>query len=57
MIQRFRGLLNDSDQGSTRARLEQLRIETIQCLALVEALIDFGEGEEIEEGVFDQGSS
>ncbi|RDX53010.1 tRNA modification GTPase TrmE [Lentinus brumalis] len=40
--------------GSTRARLEELRNETIQCLALVEALIDFGEGEEIEEGVFEQ---
>ncbi|RPD62049.1 tRNA modification GTPase TrmE [Lentinus tigrinus ALCF2SS1-6] len=40
--------------GSTRARLEALRNETIQCLALVEALIDFGEGEEIEEGVFEQ---
>ncbi|EJF63061.1 tRNA modification GTPase TrmE [Dichomitus squalens LYAD-421 SS1] len=40
--------------GATRARLEELRNEIIQCLALVEALIDFGEGEDIEEGVFDQ---
>ncbi|KAI0773805.1 tRNA modification GTPase TrmE [Fomes fomentarius] len=40
--------------GATRARLEQLRTETIQCLALVEALIDFGDGEDIEEGVYDQ---
>lgn len=45
----------DSHQGATRARLEQLRTEIIQCLALVEALIDFGEGEDIEEGVYDQG--
>ncbi|PIL36674.1 hypothetical protein GSI_00363 [Ganoderma sinense ZZ0214-1] len=41
--------------GATRARLETLRNEVIQCLALVEALIDFGEGEDIEEGVYDQG--
>ncbi|KAI1793014.1 tRNA modification GTPase TrmE [Ganoderma leucocontextum] len=40
--------------GTTRARLETLRNEIIQCLALVEALIDFGEGEDIEEGVYDQ---
>ena len=44
-------------QGATRARLETLRNEIIQCLALVEALIDFGEGEDIEEGVYDQGLS
>lgn len=34
-----------------------LRNEIIRCLALVEALIDFGEGEDIEEGVYDRGSS
>ena len=34
-----------------------LREEVIACLALVEALIDFGEGEEIEEGVLAQGMS
>lgn len=32
-----------------------MRDEVIRCLALVEALIDFGEGEDIEEGVYDQG--
>ncbi|KAI0829337.1 tRNA modification GTPase TrmE [Trametes gibbosa] len=41
-------------EGATRARLEQLRNEIIQCMALVEALIDFGEGENIEEGVYEQ---
>ncbi|KAH9894153.1 tRNA modification GTPase TrmE [Cubamyces lactineus] len=41
-------------EGATRARLEQLRNETIQCMALIEALIDFGEGEDIEEGVYEQ---
>ena len=44
-------------QGANRARFEEIRSEIIQCLALVEALIDFGEGEDIEEGVFQQGQS
>jgi tRNA U34 5-carboxymethylaminomethyl modifying GTPase MnmE/TrmE len=42
-------------KGSARARFEQLRTEIIGCLAKVEALIDFGEGEEIEEGVYEEG--
>ncbi|KAI0643688.1 tRNA modification GTPase TrmE [Trametes meyenii] len=41
-------------EGTTRSRLEQLRSEIIRCMALVEALIDFGEGEDIEEGVYGQ---
>ncbi|KAJ7499320.1 tRNA modification GTPase TrmE [Mycena latifolia] len=40
--------------GTTRARFEQLRTEIIGCLAKVEALIDFGEGEDIEEGVYEE---
>ncbi|KAI0771540.1 tRNA modification GTPase TrmE [Trametes elegans] len=40
-------------EGATRARLELLRNEIIQCMALVEALIDFGEGEDIEDGVYE----
>ncbi|KZT74516.1 tRNA modification GTPase TrmE [Daedalea quercina L-15889] len=40
--------------GSTRDHFEKLRKDAIQCLALVEALIDFGEGEDIEEGVYEQ---
>ncbi|KAJ7229061.1 hypothetical protein GGX14DRAFT_346128 [Mycena pura] len=40
--------------GGTRARFEQLRTDIIGCLAQVEALIDFGEGEDIEEGVYDE---
>ncbi|OBZ71947.1 tRNA modification GTPase GTPBP3, mitochondrial [Grifola frondosa] len=40
--------------GAARSRFGQLRTEIIQCLALIEALIDFGEGEDIEEGVYDQ---
>lgn len=43
-------------QGKTRARFEELRSDIIQCLAMVEALIDFGEGEDIEEGVYYQGN-
>ncbi|KIM83976.1 hypothetical protein PILCRDRAFT_421153 [Piloderma croceum F 1598] len=40
--------------GTTRARFEELRGGIIKCLSLLEALIDFGEGEDIEEGVYDQ---
>lgn len=39
-----------------RVRFEELRTQIIHCLAMVEALIDFGEGEEIEEGVYEQGT-
>ncbi|KDQ21083.1 hypothetical protein BOTBODRAFT_183736 [Botryobasidium botryosum FD-172 SS1] len=41
-------------RGTTRARFEEIRAEIIRCLAMVEALIDFGEGEDIEEGVYQQ---
>ena len=37
--------------------MHNLREDVIKCLALLEALIDFGEGEDLEEGVYDQGSS
>ncbi|KAJ7646146.1 tRNA modification GTPase TrmE [Mycena rosella] len=40
--------------GTTRAQFEQLRTEIIGCLARIEALIDFGEGEDIEEGVYEE---
>ncbi|KAK7060113.1 mitochondrial splicing system protein [Paramarasmius palmivorus] len=40
--------------GEVRDRFEHLRTDIIHCLAMVEALIDFGEGEDIEEGVFAQ---
>jgi hypothetical protein len=43
-------------QGEARKEFEVLREEIVGCLALVEALIDFGEGEEIEEGVFEEGA-
>ena len=36
--------------------MDNLRNDVIKCLALLEALIDFGEGEDLEEGVYDQGS-
>jgi len=39
-----------------RKEFHVLREEIVRCLALVEALIDFGEGEDIEEGVFDEGT-
>jgi tRNA modification GTPase len=44
-------------QGEARTEFYALREEIVGCLALVEALIDFGEGEDIEEGVFDEGPS
>ncbi|THU78787.1 tRNA modification GTPase TrmE [Dendrothele bispora CBS 962.96] len=44
----------DAARGAKRTQFEHLRTEIIQCLAMVEALIDFGEGEDIEEGVFEQ---
>ncbi|KAF8876299.1 tRNA modification GTPase TrmE [Gymnopilus junonius] len=40
--------------GETRAEYDSLRTQIIHCLAQVEALIDFGEGEDIEEGVYEQ---
>ncbi|KAI0301868.1 hypothetical protein B0F90DRAFT_1715971 [Multifurca ochricompacta] len=40
--------------GEARSQFHALREDIIGCLALIEALIDFGEGEDIEEGVFDQ---
>ncbi|KAL0581206.1 mitochondrial splicing system protein [Marasmius crinis-equi] len=40
--------------GEMRERFERLRSDIIHCLAMVEALIDFGEGDDIEEGVFEQ---
>ncbi|KAF7331723.1 tRNA modification GTPase TrmE [Mycena kentingensis (nom. inval.)] len=39
--------------GATRARFDQLRADIIRCLAKIEALIDFSEGEDIEEGVYE----
>ena len=44
-----------SAAGNTRAEYDSLRSQIINCLAQVEALIDFGEGEDIEEGVYEQG--
>jgi hypothetical protein len=46
-------------QGEARKEFIALRLREyiIGCLALIEALINFGEGEEIEEGVFDEGTS
>ncbi|CAK5276101.1 unnamed protein product [Mycena citricolor] len=41
-------------EGATRVLFEDIRQEIIGCLAHVEALIDFGEGEDIEEGVYEQ---
>lgn len=37
--------------------MDNLREDVIKCLALLEALIDFGEGEDLEEGIYDQGLS
>ena len=43
-------------QGEARKEFVALREDIVRCLAFVEALIDFGEGEEIEEGVFEEGA-
>jgi hypothetical protein len=43
-------------QGEARKEFGALREDIVGCLSLVEALIDFGEGEEIEEGVFEEGA-
>ncbi|KAF8351015.1 tRNA modification GTPase TrmE [Amanita rubescens] len=43
--------------GTMRATYEELRTGIIKCLAMVEALIDFGEGEDIEEGVYAQATA
>ncbi|KAI5124891.1 hypothetical protein M0805_007320 [Coniferiporia weirii] len=40
-------------RGSTRDRFEKIRSEIIRAMAMTEALIDFGEGEDLEEGVYD----
>ncbi|KAJ6627430.1 hypothetical protein B0H10DRAFT_2210364 [Mycena sp. CBHHK59/15] len=40
--------------GVVRTQFEGLRTEIISCLAKLEALIDFGEGEEIEDGVYEE---
>ena len=37
--------------------MERIRSEILKAMAMVEALIDFGEGEDIEEGVFENGMS
>lgn len=37
-----------------RERYDSIREEVIKCLAFMEALIDFGEGEDIEDGVYEQ---
>jgi hypothetical protein len=42
-------------EGSVRQKFDELRKGVISALAKVEALIDFGEGEEIEEGVYEDG--
>ncbi|KAG6836923.1 hypothetical protein H0H93_001289 [Arthromyces matolae] len=41
-------------EGAVRSQFDELRSGIIACLANVEALIDFGEGEDIEEGVYDE---
>ncbi|KAG8689148.1 mitochondrial splicing system protein [Ceratobasidium sp. 423] len=41
-------------EGSSRRRFESIRNEIIRCRSLAEAIIDFGEGEEIEDGVWTQ---
>ncbi|EAU88664.2 tRNA modification GTPase GTPBP3 [Coprinopsis cinerea okayama7 len=44
-------------EGAIREKFDELRQRIISALAKVEALIDFGEGEEIEEGVYEDARS
>ncbi|RXW20030.1 hypothetical protein EST38_g5821 [Candolleomyces aberdarensis] len=44
-------------EGATKQKFDELRAGIISALAKVEALIDFGEGEEIEEGVYEDAKS
>lgn len=44
-------------KGQVRATYEGMRVEIIESMSLVEALIDFGEDEGISETVFDRGES
>lgn len=43
-------------KGETRSQYDSLRQQIIHCLAHAEALIDFSESEDIEDGVYDQGN-
>jgi hypothetical protein len=43
-------------KGEIKTKFDGLRQRIISALAKVEALIDFGEGDEIEEGVYDDGA-
>ena len=53
----FHYFIPSSSQGHVKREMDNLREDIIKCLALLEALIDFGEGEDLEEGIYDQGSS
>ncbi|KAJ2925523.1 hypothetical protein H1R20_g11568, partial [Candolleomyces eurysporus] len=44
-------------EGVTKQKFDKLRADIISSLAKVEALIDFGEGEEMEEGVYEDAKS
>ncbi|KAF8075970.1 hypothetical protein FPV67DRAFT_1558557 [Lyophyllum atratum] len=61
-VEGLKDLINAETEGQRRiammaAGFEELRLGIIGCLANVEALIDFGEGEDIEEGVYEQARS
>ncbi|KAF8911919.1 tRNA modification GTPase TrmE [Mucidula mucida] len=44
-------------EGSMKSRYEHLRHEIIKCLANIEAIIDFGDNDDIEEGIYEQSRS
>ncbi|KAJ2929183.1 hypothetical protein H1R20_g7911, partial [Candolleomyces eurysporus] len=44
-------------EGVTKQKFDKLRTDIISSLAKVEALIDFGEGEEIKEGEYEDAKS
>lgn len=37
------------------SKMEELRMGVVKPLAMIEALVDFGEGEDIEDGVYEAG--
>lgn len=43
-------------KGASRLRFEHFREQTVKSLALIEAIIDFSEGEDLEDGILTDGS-
>ena len=48
-------LFNTQKQGTVKVQFDELRSGIISCLANIEALLDFGEGEDLDGDVYEQG--